>query len=53
MEWAAQYDKGGIDMRSRILHEEWMKTLPCRLIRFEQPLNAEIMAAQIQEYLKQ
>ena len=52
MKWAAQYDKAGMEMRSRALHKEWMKTLPRRLVRFEQPLSADIMAAQIQEYLK-
>ena len=52
MEWAAQYDTAGPEMRSRALHEEWMKQLPCRLIRFEQPLSNEIMAAQVAEYLK-
>jgi adenylate kinase family enzyme len=52
MEWAAQYDTAGTDMRSRALHEEWMKGLPCRLVRFEQPLDVEIMSAQIQEYLR-
>ena len=51
MEWATQYDTGGTDMRSRSLHEEWMKSLPCRLVRFEQPLSIDIMTAQIQEYL--
>ncbi|UCD10095.1 MAG: AAA family ATPase [Dehalococcoidales bacterium] len=52
MEWAAQYDTGGTEMRSRTLHEEWMQTLPCRLVRFEQPLNVDIMTAQIKVYLK-
>ena len=52
MEWAAQYDSAGTEMRSRALHEEWMKNLSCRLIRFEQPLSADIMAAQVAEYLK-
>jgi adenylate kinase family enzyme len=52
MEWAAQYDTAGTEMRSRALQEEWMKTLPCRLVRFEQPLSVDIMVAQIAEYLK-
>jgi len=52
MEWAAQYDSAGIEMRSRALHEEWMKKLLCRLVRFEQSLSVDIMAAQVAEYLK-
>ena len=52
IQWAAQYDSAGPDMRSRALHEEWMKNLPCRLIRFEQPMSVDIMTAQVAEYLK-
>lgn len=32
LEWAASYDKGGLDMRSRQLHEPWLGTLPCPII---------------------
>ena len=35
LEWAAAYDSGGLDMRSRAHHEQWMKTLPCTLLRIE------------------
>lgn len=35
LEWAGAYDKGGLDMRSRSRHEQWMKSLPCPLIRIE------------------
>jgi adenylate kinase family enzyme len=27
--WAASYDEGGVDIRSRRLHEEWLSTLSC------------------------
>jgi adenylate kinase family enzyme len=33
--WAASYDEGGLDIRSRQLHEEWLGTLPCPIICFE------------------
>ena len=32
---AASYDEGGLDIRSRQLHEEWLGTLPCPIICFE------------------
>jgi adenylate kinase family enzyme len=35
LDWAAEYDTGGLDMRSRARHEAWMSTLPCRLLRIE------------------
>ena len=35
MAWAAQYDDGGLDIRSRRLHDDWLARLPaqCRVIR--------------------
>jgi adenylate kinase family enzyme len=33
--WAASYDAGGVDIRSRRLHEEWLSTLPCPILCFE------------------
>src|ERR1051326_2927858 len=30
LEWAAQYDTGGMEMRSRALHEAWLERLPCQ-----------------------
>jgi hypothetical protein len=32
--WAASYDEGGLDRRSRRLHEEWLGMLPCSIICF-------------------
>lgn len=33
--WAASYDEGGMDMRSRLFHETWMRSLPCPLLRLD------------------
>ncbi len=35
LDWAASYDDGDLDMRSRRMHEEWLRTLPCPIICFE------------------
>ena len=32
LEWAAKYDTGGMDMRSKAKHDEWQKLLRCRRI---------------------
>jgi len=32
---AASYDEGGLDIRSRPLHEEWLGTLPCPMLCFD------------------
>lgn len=31
--WAAAYDDGGLAIRSRRLHEQWLETLPCPVLR--------------------
>ena len=30
IDWARAYDTGNADMRSRAMHDEWQKLLPCR-----------------------
>lgn len=35
LDWAASYDTGGVDMRSRARHEAWLAALPCRSIRLD------------------
>ncbi|MCK5116666.1 MAG: hypothetical protein KAR44_08705 [Candidatus Aegiribacteria sp.] len=35
LEWAAAYDTGGLDMRSKATHEEWLATLSCPVVRIE------------------
>jgi hypothetical protein len=35
LEWAASYDAGGLDIRSRRLHEQWLGTLPCPIVCVE------------------
>jgi adenylate kinase family enzyme len=35
LQWAESYDTGGLDMRSKVLHEGWIRHLPCKVIRLE------------------
>jgi len=35
IEWASNYDNGDISMRSRVMHEEWISQLECKLLRIE------------------
>jgi adenylate kinase family enzyme len=35
LEWAAAYDTGGLDMRSKSSHEKWITTLPYQVIRIK------------------
>ena len=49
-EWAEAYDTAGPDQRSRALHEQWLTTLPCPVLRLDtsgplEPLVAAVLAA--------
>ena len=35
LQWAASYDDGDVNMRSRRLHDQWLGTLPCPIICIE------------------
>ena len=35
LDWAERYDTGGLEMRSRALHEAWLATVSCPVIRLE------------------
>ena len=35
LDWAGRYDVGGVEMRSRSLHDAWIRTLPGPVVRLE------------------
>ena len=35
LEWASLYDKAGVEVRSKVLHEQWMSELECPILRIE------------------
>jgi hypothetical protein len=35
MEWAARYDDGGLEMRSRAMHEAWLASISATVVRLE------------------
>jgi adenylate kinase family enzyme len=35
MEWAARYDDGGLEMRSRAMHEAWLASISAPVVRLE------------------
>jgi len=35
IEWAARYDEAGPEIRSRILHQQWLKNLKCPVLRLD------------------
>ena len=51
MEWAAQYDEGGLDIRSKARHDEWQKLLQCPLVQVDGAQPPEYNYEKIKEYL--
>lgn len=41
MAWAARYDDGGLDQRSRASHAEWMELLACPVLRIDGDVATE------------
>ncbi len=41
IDWAASYDNGGLDMRSKSKHDEWQKLLRCHQILLDGSLPVE------------
>ena len=41
IEWASKYDDGDIDIRSKALHEEWLSSLKCPIVRLEGDLSVK------------
>ncbi|KWX78630.1 AAA family ATPase [Paenibacillus jilunlii] len=51
MEWAALYDTAGPEVRSRVLHEEWMSRLQCPVLRLEGDMTVDArVEAVLREY---
>lgn len=41
LDWAARYDTGGPEMRSRAMHEAWLAGLACPVVRLEGDLTPD------------
>lgn len=52
LDWAQQYDEGGLEMRSLQLHNAWLSAIPCAVLRIEGERNAEDQLAEIERSLE-
>jgi adenylate kinase family enzyme len=49
--WAADYDSGGLDMRSLSRHQAWLARISCPVVRFDGESAVELQVARILEEL--
>lgn len=52
IEWASRYDKGDINMRSRVLHDKWLSELKCHTLIIEGDIDLEEKLQKVLEKLK-
>jgi adenylate kinase family enzyme len=51
MEYARSYDAGGLDIRSRQLHDRWLSAIPCPVLKIEEPLSIGELVSTVQKKL--
>jgi adenylate kinase family enzyme len=51
LSWAAAYDGGGPEIRSRRVHEAWLAALPCAVVRFTGARPTELHLDRIVRHL--
>jgi len=52
LNWAERYDTGGLEMRSRTLHEAWLARLPGAVLRLENNQSVTDQLAQVEAFVK-
>jgi adenylate kinase family enzyme len=52
MEYASSYDSGGLDIRSRQLHDRWLSKIQCPVLKIEEPLSTSELVSIIQKKLE-
>jgi hypothetical protein len=50
--WAAEYDTGGLEIRSYALHKAWIESLPCSILQIRGDIPANEKADMVIENLK-
>lgn len=52
LEWAVLYDTAGMEVRSKVLHEHWMKEIACPILRIDGDCSVQERVNIVLNYLK-
>lgn len=52
IQWARAYDSAGAEQRSLFVHEQWLKTIACPVLRLEGAMSTDDHLARLYRYLK-
>lgn len=53
LEWASQYEDGGLNVRSKALHEHWMKDISCPILKIEGSHSVQERVDIVLQYLNE
>ena len=51
LDWARRYDDPEFDGRSRSVHERWLSSLPCPVLRLDSSLPVKALVAEVSAFL--
>lgn len=51
IEWASQYDSGGMEIRSKVMHKAWLSSLECPVLRLEGDMTVDERVNAIKDLL--
>ena len=52
MEWAGNYDEGDLNIRSKMLHKQWISRLECEVLELEGDLTINERIEAVLQYMK-
>jgi len=52
MDWASKYDSGGLDIRSKQLHYQWLDNLKCKVLKIEDDIELDEKVKMVMELIK-
>ena len=53
IQWAEKYDTAGLEIRSKLGHEEWIKNLGCPVLRFDGDISVEEKLKQYDTFVRE
>ena len=50
IEWAKRYDVGGMEVRSKVKHEQWLKEIDCPVLRIEGDISIDEKMQRVKQW---
>ena len=53
IDWAKKYDNGGMEIRSLHLHQEWLKTINCPVIKIDGEVSIDRSVEKVERFIEE